>query len=201
MLRRARIIMIILLLGAVVNVAVAWGCAVMAPQPRASADALAQIYNNEFWGYPERWPNEFDTKTLGFTRTEMKLGRDSRSSDGAWLSSYRVEAGFPMVVLSGTLHGRYHAQRILEGPHESMLAVSEAVVLPLHPVFPGFLINTLFYALLLWLLFCAPFALRRVLRRRRGLCGMCAYPVGASPVCTECGAVVMPHANTPAMSP
>ena len=29
--------------------------------------------------------------------------------------------------------------------------------------------------------------LRSQVRRRRGLCPKCAYPVGASPVCTECG--------------
>ena len=55
----------------------------------------------------------------------------------------------------------------------------------------GFAINTLFYAGVLWVLFCGPFALRRMIRRRRGQCPACAYPIGQSPVCTECGA---PHA-------
>lgn len=30
----------------------------------------------------------------------------------------------------------------------------------------------------------------RAARRRRGMSGHCGYPVGASPVCTECGRVV-----------
>jgi hypothetical protein len=51
-------------------------------------------------------------------------------------------------------------------------------------------VNTLFYAALLWLLFFAPFTLRRHLRARRGLCQACAYPVGEAAVCSECGAVV-----------
>jgi hypothetical protein len=62
--------------------------------------------------------------------------------------------------------------------------------LPLIPILPGFAINTVFYAVILWggwLLFAAPFALRRRRRMRRGLCPACAYPVGDSPVCTECG--------------
>jgi hypothetical protein len=56
------------------------------------------------------------------------------------------------------------------------------------PVFPGFLINTVFYAAILWLLFLTPITARRIIRRRRGLCEKCAYPIGVSPICTECGA-------------
>jgi hypothetical protein len=33
-------------------------------------------------------------------------------------------------------------------------------------------------------------AWRRSLRVKRGLCPACAYPVGVSPVCTECGGCV-----------
>ncbi len=58
--------------------------------------------------------------------------------------------------------------------------------LPLRPTWPGFALNTILYAALLWLPF-APFALRRLIRRRRGLCPKCAYPMGESAVCTECG--------------
>jgi len=62
---------------------------------------------------------------------------------------------------------------------------------PLRPIWPGFAINTLFYAGVLWVLFCGPFALRRMIRRRRGRCTHCAYPIGQSLVCTECGAAVI----------
>ena len=55
------------------------------------------------------------------------------------------------------------------------------------PIWPGFAVNTLFYAGLLWLLILGPFALRRLIRRRRGLCPKCAYPIGESFVCSECG--------------
>jgi hypothetical protein len=66
-------------------------------------------------------------------------------------------------------------------------------LLPYAPMWPGFAINTLFYAGTLWLLFAAPFALRRRRRIKRGLCPKCAYPIGrggTSDVCTECGAAV-----------
>jgi hypothetical protein len=63
-------------------------------------------------------------------------------------------------------------------------------MLPTRPIWPGFAINTAFYAVILWLLFAAPFALRRRRRMRRGLCPASAYPVGDSEVCTECGKTV-----------
>jgi hypothetical protein len=67
------------------------------------------------------------------------------------------------------------------------------------PIWPGFAINTVFYAAILWLLFAAPFALRKWRRIRRGMCAKCGYdlrgsphpsplPVGVGvPVCPECG--------------
>lgn len=69
-------------------------------------------------------------------------------------------------------------------------------LLPIRPIWPGFLINTLFYAAILWLIFAGPFALRRTIRRRRGCCPACGYPVGVSPRCTECGAEVVPNTST-----
>ncbi len=58
---------------------------------------------------------------------------------------------------------------------------------PLAPLWPGFATNTLFYAAILWLLIPGLFALRHMIRRWRGLCPKCAYPMGESSVCTECG--------------
>ncbi len=42
-------------------------------------------------------------------------------------------------------------------------------VLPLGMIWPGFAVNTLFFAAILWLLIPGPFVLRRFIRRRRGL--------------------------------
>ncbi len=56
----------------------------------------------------------------------------------------------------------------------------------------GFAINTLFYAAILWLLILGPFTLRRLIRRRRGLCPACGYDMKHAEHdqgCPECGAV------------
>ena len=67
--------------------------------------------------------------------------------------------------------------------------------LPLRPIWAPFTINTLFYAAILWLIIPGPFVLRRFLRLRRGLCPMCAYPMGESAVCSECGQELLKRAR------
>ncbi len=62
--------------------------------------------------------------------------------------------------------------------------------LPIRPRWPGFAVNTIFYAAILWLLSLGPwFALRRLDRRRRGLCPACGYDLGHAQhdTCPECG--------------
>ncbi len=60
---------------------------------------------------------------------------------------------------------------------------------PAHPIWPAFIANTFFYAGILWLLIPGPFALRRLIRRRRGLCPGCAYDLrhAQHEACPECG--------------
>jgi hypothetical protein len=70
--------------------------------------------------------------------------------------------------------------------------------LPVIPVLPGFLINTVFWGLISWgahRVVLRPFGAvvarrSRARRRKRGLCIMrkCGYQVGALEVCPECGA-------------
>lgn len=61
--------------------------------------------------------------------------------------------------------------------------------LPLRPIWPGLLANTLFYALLWWLAFASLRMVRHNRRYRRGLCPLCRYDLLAdySKGCSECG--------------
>ncbi|MFI4881407.1 MAG: hypothetical protein ACIAQU_02355 [Phycisphaerales bacterium JB064] len=73
--------------------------------------------------------------------------------------------------------------------HDSL----DRFALPLLPLWPGFLINTFFYALLLFIAWRTPILIRRTLRRRCGRCLGCGYNRdGLEPhaACPECGAVV-----------
>ena len=63
-------------------------------------------------------------------------------------------------------------------------------VLPLRPIWPGFVINTIFYAAMLWLIFAIPGFVRRRVRIQRGRCTACGYDLRGTDhkVCPECGA-------------
>jgi hypothetical protein len=64
---------------------------------------------------------------------------------------------------------------------------------PLRPIWPGFAINTVLYAAILYMLLAAPFALRRWRRIKRGLCPKCGYDLRGrgnaadAATCPECG--------------
>src|SRR5205085_1739279 len=77
----------------------------------------------------------------------------------------------------------------------SPTAQNTAELLPFGPVWPGSAINTIFYAAVLvggWLLFVAPFKLRRWRRIKRGHCVKCNYDLtgAAHERCPECGAAI-----------
>ena len=65
-------------------------------------------------------------------------------------------------------------------------------IVPLRPIWPGFAINTIFYAAIIWLVTLGPLTVRRLIRRKRGLCIKCGYDLrgtsGGGGVCSECGA-------------
>ena len=61
--------------------------------------------------------------------------------------------------------------------------------LPTRPIWPGFAINTIFYAAILWLLTLGPFTARRIIRHKRGHCIKCGYDLRGTSEggCPECG--------------
>lgn len=145
----------------------------------------------EHWPVPHSrliFENEREVATLEETvprRIRAQGGRPLRNNyRTAGLPFRSIDASDLRVSLDVTEIVRFYELAV----GRTMLRPS--VQMPLTPIWPGFIVNTLFYAVVLWLLFIAPFEARRMFRRRRALCEKCAYPIGASPVCTECGAAV-----------
>ena len=165
--RRAIKVVVFLLLGAIVNVAVAWGDRIHGADDRFIAALLsvsryAPPRTDPMWevsGFP------LHSLEMDVTAHYQRLWRGE---------SYSWNGG---IRISGP---RWLIGRISDG-------------LPLRPTWPGFAINTMFYAGVLWMVFAFPFVMRRRRRIKRGLCPACAYPVGGSPVCTECGAAIQPR--------
>lgn len=134
------------------------------------------------------------------------------SEPGVWVSHSVYAFGWPFVAMC------YDVRSVSrDDPPSATLDVSNGIVLdlprqrgsgfvvgtrlralPLRVLPLGAAANVLIDAISLWLVVVAPLDLRRRLRRRRGLCPSCAYPVGQSGVCSECGARVAPGAKSKA---
>jgi hypothetical protein len=81
----------------------------------------------------------------------------------------------------------FHAIPIDRPAGATFISHAETRILPTAVIWPGFVVNTIVYAAGMWLLFWCALASRRLIRRRRGLCPACAYPMGEVAVCSECG--------------
>ena len=189
---------LLLLAGAIVNVAVAWGCALWEPQQ-----------NSGFVDVTERLPAIFAKYGLALQHDENQSGFQGSGFGLTFTSADHeveptqilmlTEAGWPArslggaieltVPLSGTPVAAFHSALELSPSIRPRNPVMPqlAFVLPLRPIWPGFAINTVLYAAVLWLLLTWPGRLRRFLRLRGSLCPTCAYPIGTNDVCTECG--------------
>ncbi len=209
------IIAICLLLGAVVNVAVAWGCAILAelPSPLSPTDTDEPQWPRNV---PAHWPpirNDLEGTAFGLHvhQSGANLVPDDNGSvarsESYWSYVYRV--GWPILTLQWGIwseaqlspDGSKITERFDGHPPDTAWHVGlkppDLLIpqpndqwkrLPIRPAtWLGLSTNTLFYAAILWLLIGGLFVLRRFLRLRRGLCPKCAYPMGESAVCTECG--------------
>jgi hypothetical protein len=192
--------------GAIVNVAVAWGCAIWTKLPTAWTSDTPRVFA---WpaGVPSKWP-ERPTRCIQAThcfRTRTVLGADSDTRTRRGVRTHCDDTGVPLRCLrSVELEGWYGdmshvtpAEGIFDGglkPPPSLFGSDIATRrrLPLSPLWPGFAINTIFYAAILWLLWIALGRARRFIRVRRGRCPACGYQIaaGVGPVCSECGQVL-----------
>jgi hypothetical protein len=202
---------LLLLAGAIVNVAVAWGCTyhtlnqnlffmfqdVESHEAEEIRSFVPPYVDRDFNGEISA-----DEHLYFGVRHRWYMPRYRHLNGGPEYFAFRIEAGWPLLSVEG-VSGR-DTKSVVPGvliTRENgalRLKVSSRRwpydVIPYKPIWSGFAINTIFYAAILWLLSFAPGAVRRRLiirgRRRRGLCPACAYPIGTSPVCTECGNTV-----------
>ncbi len=184
------IIGICLLLGAVVNVAVAWGCARWSNAGLGGAGVIwptkddPPVAAQRIWHRyaQEDWPPFDDYASRSGWGKSVEMLRSIAIVDVGGVTRFRMyfvsqsKAGWPLRTFQrGSSINAWDRRNVVE------------IMIPYAPLWPGFTINTIFYAAILWLLIPGPFVLRRFLRVRRGLCPKCAYPMGESAVCTECG--------------
>ena len=177
--RRLSKFVVFLLLGAVVNVAVAWGCALWSTVTQDSdlskQRALALLQER---GYLPRPGDPYTARTIegiGLTVLELLFdpiaGQETseiNQREGTWLMA--TVAGLPVRSLQAEV--RVAESDSAEPVYSVVLiggiridnrvmkpAFTLENVLPVQPIWPGFAINTIFYAAILWLLTFGPFTL------------------------------------------
>jgi hypothetical protein len=207
-------ILLFLILGAVVNIAVAWGCAwwVMdyteVDRGKITTAVDAEGRGIEWW--EAKRDEGFGSTLFGSTRWRATQGMRVVTEGTApsellpsWAHFDEPGEKFAGALLRGwpcralacwSRPSRDGSSELLMGIFCGFIEGDFPRVLPLRPLWPGFLINTVFYGLILWLIICGPFVLRRLIRIKRGRCPKCGYDlrgappeVGAGGGCPECG--------------
>ena len=240
--RRALKLLLVLLAGAIINVAVAWGCAMfLLAGPSflgihevksggpfilhfVSSGSVSTVVHrrqsvvslSEELSYP---PAQIDLPvwyvpmepftTTGAADVQIAWGWPLRGVALAVLEHVEVGSrsrddvtSIPGILMLPAIDSKWVEEYRncvptswlrLEDDHSVMLANNQAFsrFLPLRPLWPGFAINTIFYAAVLWVLFAVPVKVRRWRRIKRGHCASCGYSLRGTPhveKCPECGA-------------
>jgi hypothetical protein len=213
MMQQVRRLILFLLLGAIVNIAVAWGCAFLVVDGSTSVGRYAQPQAQSPYWYVTSFtrpgavrmyglrPLWVDAAVSGSVLVQVphwsRFNASPTSLSDRWVDDGR---GWPLL----SMHVSFNTAA---DPNDDAAVIADCIggialpgrasvrsigvwdlrALPLLPIWPGFAINTIIYSGILWMILVLPFALRRQRRIRRGLCPSCAYPIGASELCTECG--------------
>jgi hypothetical protein len=195
----------LLSMGAIINMAVAWACVLRIDSALTNRQVLTPAEVDEIlpaYGYkvaPGRLPILADRyQVLGFAFDEVVWMQ--RDSDGR-LPAHQLNvfsAGWPFLALEGTRCDALMSDVWTLPSSVMRLDNYRGYPLPTRPLSPGFAINTILYAAMLWVVFATPGMIKRTRRRilrGRGLCIHCGYdlrgqpapPDGNSIKCPECG--------------
>ncbi len=217
-------LVVFLVLGAVVNVAVAW---ILAVTVNSFEGTRVRGYR---WSSDEQWDASTWRRGGALTvysariwvegfRAAPGLGPDPNDFVPSWTGLHQPTArvqrregvevrevdarGWPILTLSSEIeHRAYLDSLVTDGIKTTLLPWPRGgarlpKVLPLRPIWRGFAINTFFYAAIVWVLWSSPLAARRVSRRKRGRCIQCGYDLRGAEheVCPECGVAGGPAAG------
>jgi hypothetical protein len=207
---------VLLLAGAIINVVVAWGCAARADFivgrieygsfERANEIAVRGLMSQcgARRAVINSWPKESAPERVralpsldqlpNWIESVLDESRFALKPDAFGRPRFALADAFglPWLSLGCSWQDEYVLLTGVRLDDTGAFYNSETVrAFPLRPLWPGFAINTIFYAAVLWVLFAVPGAIRKRVRRKRGQCAACGYSLRGTPEidkCPECGA-------------
>jgi hypothetical protein len=133
----------------------------------------------------QHWP--------GVTETFIEAHEHEK---GSW-TTYELASGFPF---RGVVAGAFGSQTADGKAILPMTAIKPVLVYHIFgkritlaaPLWPGFIANGVIYGVVLWLPWLLFVTIRARVRRSKGYCMQCAYPIPqATSQCPECGAIAV----------
>jgi len=196
--RRLGIAAVCLLLGAIVNVLVAWGVTVFLPVPQSAGVRVAGVPADR-WVRSDLVADE-TVISRGVGRTLYTIQGSQEAFNHGWWVGGAIRTGWPARSMEGW--GLYddtskrevnywsfgHPARLRpRWLEQHMPGGTFPAQFPLRPLGFGLVVNTLFYGILIWLTGFGFSSLKRARRRRRGRCAWCGYELRGLERCPECG--------------
>jgi len=213
-------ILMFVFIGAILNVAVAWACALVQagvqsdwnpyhnPYAPESPGASLVLHLTSRFGY-----EKVEGVGRSGTLLDRHIDRVQNYRSVVWWPaeathtlnpSFAVATGWPARAVS-----MWCSSAVQELPNDEGIRYiydlhwgiagsrrfvqrepETAPALPMRPIWWGFMCNTIFYASVAVAVCIIPERIRRSFRCKRGRCPACGYPIGESPTCSECGATI-----------
>ncbi len=213
-----KVVGVALMIGAIMNVAVAWGCAFWLPEPPTVR--LSPIRSATTWPgpVPVQWPFSLTSTYAENGHIRQSVSQSTcrsvftveDSSTAIWYEFSVHTVGFPMRSMRFDVLREWAAyawpgvtDRSVSVWHQGLPLtihkpgpfgpMPETRQLPLRPSWPGFAVDTLLFAVVAAPAVLGAAWLARMRRTSAGLCAACCYPTTGLLICPECGRPVPPR--------
>jgi len=195
--RLLREIVLVIILGSVVSIAVAWSCALWSKKTNVNTEPQfepAFVLNNRFSIDEIAGVNYSGRQAQGFGNlyvhcSALQVGVGEQDSRVTTVNMYRF--GWPMLCVTGENRFGYQAKH--KGLHTMFLTpewlIDKPRMIAFGPMPMGMLVNSAIFGTPIWILVFGTRRLKKAIRKRNKRCTNCGYDLRGTDheACPECG--------------